>query len=801
MAKKIQIEYDINGKPIDVIIDKTLNLKQAFRELTKEINKTQEGTAEFQMLSTKLGDVKDQMETTTAKSKDLFGSLSLLPGPVGMFAGSVDSAIGSLKLFSSFNMKDLKFQLVETLNDFKDIASNIGKATGITKIYTVLNGALANSFKAVGVAEGVAASGARALSAALTATGVGALVVAIGYLVGKIMEWASSTEEADTANESLNNTLKLQNDLIAKNAKDIENFSKQDVLRAKIAGKTEKEIYDIQVQANKDLLANRRKANDDAYAELQKFNKKQGDYAKLTEDQRKEMGKQLVENEKKTYDQITDQITSNGTFDLEYQNTQAEKARTKKKEETDKKLAANKQYQEKVAADNKTADQALIDLQRENIVLAEKDERKRQDKELENQKLAEEQKINELKISKEKKGILIAQIETKYKAKQADVDIKRNEEDLKAAEDFNKKITEIRISAIQNETERTLAEREQKYTNDLADLEKDKEFIKKSETEKAQIRKNLEIAKNNDINKIKTDAELKSLQDQMDLDQAQLKLLTEGSAAYFQKERDIEEENYQIKKKKAKDNAKELEKIEAEHSAAVIDIAKQEAAAKEALKQKHMDVLLNIASNLQGISSKEKGFAKAGVRLEEGVTLYKLWASDTKAIREAYAASPLTFGLPWSGIYAADLIAGTIMTHQKANQAIAAIDSAGSGGGGGDTGGAAPSQNLGRNYGDGGMIEGPRHAAGGVMINAEGGEAVMTRGAVTMFAPLLSQLNQMGGGTSFTSGATGGARHDNPSRNNPAAAQEPMIMKTYVVSHELTTEAEKQAKLKDLSTL
>jgi hypothetical protein len=47
----------------------------------------------------------------------------------------------------------------------------------------------------------------------------------------------------------------------------------------------------------------------------------------------------------------------------------------------------------------------------------------------------------------------------------------------------------------------------------------------------------------------------------------------------------------------------------------------------------------------------------------------------------------------------------------------------------------------------------------------------------------------------------GGARNDNPTRNNPAASQESIIMKTYVVSHELTTEAEKQAKLKDLSTL
>jgi hypothetical protein len=118
--------------------------------------------------------------------------------------------------------------------------------------------------------------------------------------------------------------------------------------------------------------------------------------------------------------------------------------------------------------------------------------------------------------------------------------------------------------------------------------------------------------------------------------------------------------------------------------------------------------------------------------------------------------------------------------------------SAGSGGTGGNS--------LGRNYGEGGMIEGPRHAAGGVMINAEGGEAVMTRGAVTMFAPLLSAMNQMGGGVSFSPNVSG-ILPDNPAVSNPSLEQQPSIIKTYVVSSELTSTAEKQARLKDLSTL
>jgi hypothetical protein len=110
-----------------------------------------------------------------------------------------------------------------------------------------------------------------------------------------------------------------------------------------------------------------------------------------------------------------------------------------------------------------------------------------------------------------------------------------------------------------------------------------------------------------------------------------------------------------------------------------------------------------------------------------------------------------------------------------------------------------PMANYGKNYGDGGMIEGPLHSSpqGGVPIMAEGGEAVMTRGAVTMFKPLLSAMNQMGGGTSFNKGAVGQSGYDNP---KPGSDQ-PQIIKTYVVSSDLTSTAERNARLKNLSTL
>jgi hypothetical protein len=61
-------------------------------------------------------------------------------------------------------------------------------------------------------------------------------------------------------------------------------------------------------------------------------------------------------------------------------------------------------------------------------------------------------------------------------------------------------------------------------------------------------------------------------------------------------------------------------------------------------------------------------------------------------------------------------------------------------------------------------------------------------------------MNQAGGGVSFNSNLLT-TRQDNPMVNNPTQEQNPLIVKTYVVSQELTTEANKQARLKNLSTI
>jgi hypothetical protein len=285
---------------------------------------------------------------------------------------------------------------------------------------------------------------------------------------------------------------------------------------------------------------------------------------------------------------------------------------------------------------------------------------------------------------------------------------------------------------------------------------------------------------------------------ELDNDFADDILRLEQKKTYLQQQRDLElaavindeQKKLEIKKKYG-DQINAVEK-------SITETQKAQQQARVALALAIADNFAQLGNFMQQIAGKNKGLAKAGLIIEQAAGIAKIIINTQVAASKAGYLTPMGIATLVAGaLGVATAIAATV----KGIRQIDAQDATGGATPNSTPSAQEPAPNYGKNYADGGMIDGPRHAQGGVLVNAEGGEAIMTRGAVTMFAPLLSALNQAGGGTSFSSGVTGGARPDNPSTQNPALNQQPMIMKTYVVSQELTTYAEKEARLKDLSTL
>jgi hypothetical protein len=253
---------------------------------------------------------------------------------------------------------------------------------------------------------------------------------------------------------------------------------------------------------------------------------------------------------------------------------------------------------------------------------------------------------------------------------------KITEDNLKAQKDFVEKSKAIKNQAIKDETDKAIADRQAKYEKDLADLEADKEFIKKSEEEKAELRKALQTSLDNDLTKIKTDARVKALNDDLTLLTAQQKTLIEGTQAYLDNSIAIENDAYQIKLANAKDNATQIEAINIEHEQNLKDISLRAAIAEKQIQLDRLNVIAGIGGSLAQLAGKNKALAIAAIAIEKAAAIGSIVTNTQIANLKAVAASPLTFGQPWVTINTiAGVLAGAaaIASGIKAVQEINAV--------------------------------------------------------------------------------------------------------------------------------
>lgn len=515
--------------------------------------------------------------------------------------------------------------------------------------------------------------------------------------------------------------------------------------------------------------------------------------------------------------------------------------------------------------ENKQLIEKEKELQAEITALKIKGEQEREIKILESARDKEKRDIQAMKITKDKEDVrtkALLELEERFQLKKGEIikkytdeaAKKKKEDDEKLAkdqEDAQKKLIEIELGQYVEGAQKEKYVREAKYNEDKKELDKlfkDK-LISEKEYQIAVINLNQGLV--NDLIRIKEDQKkkekedrLKKLDDDLKFLQIQIDAEKNSFIAYWKdrqtlldkaKQRELEEEELTGSQKAAIEKkyvqlSKDLqrEKYEAyvgylnQGLSAAQNILSQQSAITNQEQQLELDKLQLAFNAQQEYNSKTLGskeeFDKQTVKNERELALqqdkikeeyfYKnrnaqyaqAMISAFQSAISAYsslAAIPVVGPVLGAAAAAVALAFGikqaNLIKQQKYVSSVPA-----------EFGGAESAKpamaNYGQNYGDGGMIEGPRHAQGGVPITAEGGEAVMTRGAVTMFAPLLSAMNVAGGGTSFTKGAMGQANHDHP-KTTSVAPVAPQIIKTYVVSSELTTEAQKQARLKDLSTL
>jgi hypothetical protein len=243
-AKKYEVIIDVNSGSVKIAGGEMLSLNQQVRILQKELGNVD--GKEFELLSGKLNETKDKAQQVNARSRELFSTLSLLPGPIGLFAGKIDGAISLMKVFSGFKLADIRAQFVALGADIAEIGKRLFAATGLQKIFQVTSTATAAVLRAVGIQATAASVGVRAFSTALVATGVGALVVGLGYLVTAFM----NSKDAGEKYEEQLKRIREEQDRVRTST---ENYYEREIANAKALGASDIELQRLRIKGLQDV--------------------------------------------------------------------------------------------------------------------------------------------------------------------------------------------------------------------------------------------------------------------------------------------------------------------------------------------------------------------------------------------------------------------------------------------------------------------------------------------------------------------------------------------------------------------
>jgi hypothetical protein len=793
MAGKVQIKIDVDSESVEFATDRTLTLTEKTRLLKKELQTVPEGTKEWHIINNTFNDTKDALDRVNTKSKDIFGTFSLLPGPIGQISGSLEQTIDAFKIFGSLKTTDIKAQLGNLAQDFKGMASTIGNLTGITKLYTVTNTALSKALVGVGVGEAAAATGARALSAALIATGLGAFVVLLGVAASAFYEMATGTDEAAAAEKRLNDELERTTTLLnmdladAKRRQDkrMSEMRRDGATEAAIRAQQGKDLQEnlrIQEGALREAVANENKIMKEGTGDLKKA---QNDRSKIEEDiANLNTAIQVKANDNiaaanKERQAITDKANAKAE-------AQAAKNKANREKELDEIKKGNEDALQETMSE-KDKEERLVNQKYENLIT-----------------LAEKYGMDTTQLKKGQVAAL-AKITDKYNKEDQEREEKAQEDRLKKLEQYLDKEQNLRDSKRNYQSQKA----QQGLAKQLFDG-----LITEQEYQDKSLASNLAFAQKkqtDDENTYNTNKlALDTLYANKGISQKQYEEKSaEDKATYDQQVLDndvaVTDASLAIEQ-----NAFDKRKALAEAS---VEVTRAEAESKAALQFAYADAVGMVGSLLSQFAGKNKGLAKAGVILEQGANIAKILIGASSSIAQQTAAANAQAAIfpPLAPVIFANLARGIVTTKIGAGigvagaiagavKGIADINSADTGEKASSGGGGGDAKAVGTTFAKGGLLRGPRHSEGGIKTSfgeLEGGEYVINRRSTASFLPLLTAINSAGN----RKYQDGGMTFNMDTVQAMMAAQQAPIVKTYVVASDMTSQQEANKKLMDLAKI
>ena len=270
-------------------------------------------------LTNQLGDQKRELKALTQATFALDATV----GTIKQVANGFQLVAGAQALLggeSEDTQKTLQrlLAVMSVVNGLQELQAFLtGQSAAKLALQTVWTNALAVSQRLLAISTATASTAMKGLAAAIAATGIGAIVVAVGLLVNALIEFASNAEEAENEATKFDNALQRINDT-ADESIDILNKRKDVALaNAEAEGQSEEDLFKIKQKFNDDELALLKTKYDESY----KLAIESIDNELLTAEKKAEINNNYLNAEK----DWLDKSASNTVFNI------TEKAKLRKK--------------------------------------------------------------------------------------------------------------------------------------------------------------------------------------------------------------------------------------------------------------------------------------------------------------------------------------------------------------------------------------------------------------------------------------------------------------------------------------
>jgi hypothetical protein len=209
VTKEIALEVSLK----DSTSAGTQSAKQRLREMQKELiamaEAGQQGTDAFKRLEQQAGQLKDEIADVNQRIKNLASDTKTIDAFVGAVQGiaaGFQIAQGAAALFGDEN-EDLQKAMLKVQGAMA-LANGVQQVANLLqKESAVMMGANTLATKAYALVVGTATGAMRAFRIALAATGIGAIVVALGFAAEAMGLFSSKTEDATDDQKNLKRSL------------------------------------------------------------------------------------------------------------------------------------------------------------------------------------------------------------------------------------------------------------------------------------------------------------------------------------------------------------------------------------------------------------------------------------------------------------------------------------------------------------------------------------------------------------------------------------------------------------------